>query len=114
MEAANQLNVQIPGTRITAEIYDLHMLMTVGVLVIFCVVFGVMFYSVYAHRKADGHKAGQFHQNATAEIIWTAIPFMILLGTAWPATWSLVGLKDSSNADITIKATGMQWKWGYD
>ena len=103
-----------PATRITAEYYDLHVLMMVGVLVIFGVVFGVMFYSVYTHRKAVGRKAGQFHQNATAEIIWTAIPFIILLGTAWLATRTLVGLKDTSNADITIKATGMQWKWGYD
>ena len=114
MEAANQLNVQTPGTRITAEIYDLHMLMMVGVLVIFCVVFGVMFYSVYTRRKALGHPAGQFHQNLTVEIIWTVIPLIILLGTVWPAARTLMGLKDSSNADITIKATGMEWKWGYD
>ena len=114
VEAANPLNAQIPGTRITAEFYDLHMLMMVGVLVIFCVVFGVMFYSVYAHRKTVGREAGPFHQNVTVEIIWTVIPFIILLGTAWPATRTLVGLKDASNADITIKATGMQWKWGYD
>ena len=105
---------QIPGTRITAEFYDLHMLMMYGVLVTFCVVFAVMFYAAHTHRKAVGRKAGQFHQNAAVEIIWTVIPFIILLGTAWPATRTLVGLKDSSNADITIKATGMQWKWGYD
>ena len=104
-------------TRITAEIYDLHMLMMVGVLVIFGVVFGVMFYSVYTHRKAAGlhvDTAGQFHQAAAVELIWTVIPFVILLGTAWPATRNLLGLKDASNADITIKATGLQWKWGYE
>ena len=109
--------MQIPGTRITAEIYDLHVLMMVGVLAIFCVVIGVMFYSVYTHRKAAGlhvDKAGQFHQSAAVEIIWTLIPFIILLGTAWPAARTLVGLRDGSNADIIIKATGMQWKWGYD
>ena len=107
----------IPATRITAEIYDLHMLMMVGVLVIFCVVFGLMFYSVFRHRKAAGpqlDQAGQFHQNAAVEMIWTVIPFIILLGTAWPAARILVELKDASNADITIKATGLQWKWGYD
>lgn len=101
-------------TRVTAEIYDLHLLMTYVILVIFCIVFGVMFYSIYAHRKSAGHKAGKFHQNAAVEIIWTVIPFIILLGMAWPATRTLVGLKSASNADITIKATGMQWKWGYD
>ncbi len=111
------INAQIPATRITAEFYDLHLLMMVGVLVIFCVVYGVMFYSVYTHRKAAGphvHTAGRFHQNAAVEIIWTVIPFIILLGAAWPATRNLVGLRDSSDADITIKATGMQWKWGYE
>ncbi len=111
------INAQIPATRITAEFYDLHLLMTVGVLAMFCVVFGLMFYSVYTHRKAAGphvHTAGRFHQNATVEIIWTVIPFIILLGTAWPATRNLMGLKDASNADITIKATGLQWKWGYE
>ena len=104
-------------TRITAEFYDLHMLMMIGVLVMFCAVFGVIVYSVYTHRKAVGphlNTAGQFHQNAAVEIIWTVIPFIILLGTAWPASRTLVGLKDASNADITIKATGMQWKWGYE
>ncbi len=101
-------------TRITAESYDPHLLMMYVILVIFCIAFGVMFYSIYAHRKSAGHKAGQFHQNATVEIIWSVIPFIILLGMAWPAISTLVGLKDTSNADITIKATGMQWKWGYD
>ena len=104
----------IQGTRITAEFYDLHVLMMVGILAIFCVVFGVMFYSVYTRRQAAGHQAGQFHQNAAVEIIWTVIPFIVLLGTASPAIRILVGLRDSSDADITIKATGMQWKWGYD
>ena len=112
--AAYRLNVQPTATRITAESYDLHMLMMYVILVIFCIVFGVMFYSVYAHRKSVGHNAVQFHQNITVEIIWTVIPFIILLGTAWPATKTLIAFKDTSNADITIKATGMQWKWGYD
>ncbi len=113
-EATNLLNVQIPGTRITAESYDLHRLMMYGALLIICVVFGVMFHSAYTHRKAVGHKAGQFVQNATAEIVWTVIPLIILLGTAWPAARTLAGFKDTSNADITIKATGLEWKWGYD
>ena len=116
-EAANQFNVQTAGTRITAEFYDLHMLMLVGVLLTFCAVFGVMIYSVCARRKSVGphvEVAGPFHQNATAEILWTVIPFIISIGLAWPATKMLAEFKDSSNADITIKATGMQWKWSYD
>ena len=82
--AAYQLNFQPPVTRIASEIYDLHMLMMYVILVIFCVVFGVMFYSIYAHRKSVGHKAAQFHENTTVEIIWTVIPFVILIGMAWP------------------------------
>ena len=112
--AAYQLNFQPPVTRIASEIYDLHMLMMYVILVIFCVVFGVMFYSIYAHRKSVGHKAEQFHENTTVEIIWTVVPFLILIGMAWPATKTLIAFKDTSNPDITIKATGYQWKWGYD
>ncbi len=112
--AAYQLNFQTPVTRVASEIYDLHMLMMYVILVIFCVVFGVMIYSIYAHRKSVGHKAEQFHENTTVEIIWTVIPFVILVGMAWPATKTLIAFKDTSNPDITIKATGYQWKWGYD
>jgi len=112
--AAYQLNFQPPVTRIAGEIYDLHMLMMYVILVVFCVVFGVMFYSIYAHRKSVGHKAAQFHENTTVEIIWTIIPFLILIAMAWPATKTLIAFKDTSNPDLTIKATGYQWKWGYD
>jgi cytochrome c oxidase subunit 2 len=112
--AAYELNFQPPVTRIASDIYDLHMLMMYVILVIFCVVFGVMFYSIYAHRKSAGRKAEQFHENTTVEIIWTVIPFLILVGMAWPATKTLIAFKDTSNPDITVKATGYQWKWGYD
>ena len=112
--ASYEINFQPPVTRIASEIYDLHMLMMYVILAIFCIVFGVMFYSIYAHRKSVGHKAAQFHENTTVEIIWTVIPFLILVGMAWPATKTLIAFKDTSNSDITIKATGYQWKWGYD
>lgn len=88
--AGDQLNFQPPVTRIASEIYDLHMLMMYVIIAVFCVVFGVMFYSIYAHRKSVGHKAAQFHENTTVEIIWTAIPFAILIGLAWPATKTLI------------------------
>ena len=90
--AAYQLNFQPPVTRVAAEIYDLHMLMMYIVIVIFCVVFGFMFYSIYAHRKSAGYKARQFHENATVELIWTVIPFLILIGMAYPATSTLLRL----------------------
>ena len=113
-DAAYQLNFQPPVTRIAAEIYDLHMLMMYIVIVIFCIVFGFMFWSIYAHRKSVGYKAKQFHENATVEMIWTFVPFIILIGMAYPATSTLLKLRDTSSADITIKIAGYQWKWGYD
>ncbi|MFZ3287224.1 MAG: cytochrome c oxidase subunit II [Telluria sp.] len=109
-----QLNLQPPVTRIASEIYDLHTWMMVVCMIIFVAVFGVMFYSVFKHRKSLGHKAATFHESTAVEIAWTVIPFLIVIGMALPATKTVVGMKDTSNADITIKATGMQWKWGYD
>ena len=78
------------------------------------VVFGAMFYSIWKHRKAAGHKAAHFHESTTVEIIWTVIPFFILIGMAYPATKAVIAMKDTSNPDMTIKVTGYQWKWEYD
>ncbi len=112
--AAYQMNLQPPVTRIAGEIYELHSLMMIIIVIVFLLVFSVMFYSIFKHRKSVGHKAAQFHESTTVEIIWTIIPFVILVGMAWPATKTVLSLKDTSNPDITIKATGYQWKWGYD
>ena len=114
LDAAYQVNFQPPVTRIASEIYDLHMLMMYIVIVIFCVVFGFMFYSIYAHRKSVGYRAKQFHENPTVEMIWTVVPYLILIGMAYPATSTLLRLKDTSSPAITIKVSGYQWKWGYD
>ncbi len=112
--APARYNLQHPATKVAADIYDLHTLMMWIIVVVFVLVFSVMFYSVFAHRKSVGHKAEQFHENTTVEIVWTIIPAIILLGMAWPATKTLLAMKDTTSADITIKATGYQWKWGYD
>jgi cytochrome c oxidase subunit 2 len=112
--AAYQVNFQAPVTRIASEIYDLHMLMMYIIVAIFCAVFGVMFYSIYAHRKSVGHKAKQFHENTTVEIVWTVVPILILVGMAIPATKTLLSYKDTSAPELTIKSVGYQWKWGYD
>jgi cytochrome c oxidase subunit 2 len=111
---ANQYNLQTPQTTIARQIYDLHTLIMVIIVVIFVVVFGAMTYSIVKHRKSVGHKAEQFHENTTVEIVWTVIPFLILIGMAYPATKTVIAMKDTSNPDLTIKATGYQWKWGYD
>jgi len=110
----NQLNLPVGVTSISSAIYDLHIFMMIICLVIFAGVFGFMFYSIFKHRKSVGHKAATWHENTTVEIIWTVIPFIIVILMALPATKTVVAMKDTSNADITIKATGYQWKWGYD
>ena len=110
----HQLNMQAPVTGIAAYIYSLHNWMLLICLIIFVGVFGVMFYSVFKHRKSLGHKPATFHESTTVEIAWTIIPFLIVIGMALPATHAVVQMKDTSNPDLTIKVTGMQWKWGYD
>jgi cytochrome c oxidase subunit 2 len=112
--AVHQLNFQTPVTSIAADIYELHVWMIAICVAIFIAVFGVMFYSILKHRKSVGHEAANFHESTTVEIAWTVVPFVIVVLMALPATKTVVAMKDTSNADITIKATGMQWKWGYD
>jgi cytochrome c oxidase subunit 2 len=111
---ALEWNLRPASSKIAAEIHELHEYVMILCTVIFVGVFAFMFYSVYAHRKSKGHKAAQFHENTTVEVLWTVIPALILVGIAWPATRTVVAQKDTSNPDLTIKVTGYQWKWGYD
>ena len=91
-EAAYEWYLPTPVTRAATEIHDLHLVLMWIILALFAGVFGVMFYSIYAHRKSGGHKAEQFHENITVEIIWAIIPFLILIAVAWPATKSILNL----------------------
>jgi len=109
-----QLNLPPAVTAIAREQQWLHWYMLIICVVIFVAVFAVMFYSIWKHRKSKGHQPASFHDSVTVEIIWTVIPFIIVILMALPATKVVVAMKDTSNADLTIKATGMQWKWGYD
>ena len=111
---ALEWNLQPAATKIAEDIHTLHEYVMALIVVIFVGVFGVMFYSVFAHRRSKGHKAANFHENTTVEIIWTVIPLLILIVIAWPATRSVIAQKDTTNSDMTIKVTGIQWKWGYD
>ena len=112
--AVRQLNLHPPVTKIAEEQVWLHWFMMIICTVIFAAVFGVMFYSIWKHRKSVGYKAANFHESVKVEIAWTVIPFVIVILMALPATKAVVASKDTSNADLTIKATGQQWKWGYD
>jgi cytochrome c oxidase subunit 2 len=112
--AVNQLNLHPPVTRIAQEQHGLHWMMLIICTVIFVAVFSVMFYSIWKHRRSQGAKAAHFHESVTVEVVWTVIPFIIVILMALPATKVLVAQKDTTNADLTIKTTGYQWKWGYD
>jgi cytochrome c oxidase subunit 2 len=107
-------NLPPPITPMAQQMFDLHSYIFWICVAIFILVFGVMFYSIFKHRKSVGHQAAQFHENTTVEIVWTVIPFLILLFMAWPATKTVLAMKDTSAPDLTIKVTGYQWKWGYD
>ncbi len=109
-----QLNLQPGASKIAIEQGWLHWFMLIICTVIFVAVFGVMFFSIWKHRKSVGHKSATFHESVKVEIAWTVIPFIIVILMALPATKAVVAQKDTSNADLTVKATGYQWKWGYD
>ncbi len=112
--AVNQLDLHPAVTQIARDQQWLHYFMLVICTVIFVGVFGVMFYSIFKHRRSKGAKAANFHESTTVEIVWTVVPFIIVILMALPATKVVVAMKDTSAADLTIKATGVQWKWGYD
>ena len=112
--AAWELNMPRGVTQISREAYDQHMLMLWWCVAIGVVVFGVMFYSMIRHRRTAGHAAANFHHNTFAEIVWTVIPVLILVLMAVPATRALIVMEDTSEADMTLKVTGHQWKWRYE
>ncbi len=108
------LNLPQPSTPIAEDILQLHNAIMLVCLIIFVVVFGVMFYALYAHRKSRGHEAATFSHSSTLEVVWTVIPFLILVGLAVPSTATLLRMEDTRDAELTIKVTGYQWKWRYE
>jgi cytochrome c oxidase subunit 2 len=110
----NGIDFQPPVTDIAVSVQRLHYGMLIVCTVIFVVVFGAMFYSIVKHRKSVGHQAANFHESVGVEIAWTVVPFIIVIGMGAFATRTVVAMKDTTNPDLTIKATGYQWKWGYD
>ena len=108
------LNFPKPVTSIGHRVLELHNIILLICVVIFIIVFGFMFYSIYAHRKSRGYKAAKFHDNVKLEVVWTVIPFVILVSMAIPSTATLLEMDDVSKSDMTVKITGYQWKWKYD
>lgn len=113
---AQELRYNMPKgvTPISREIYGLHMLIFWVCVAIGVVVFSVLFYSIFKYRKSRGVTPAQFHEHTSVEVVWTIIPFLILIGMAIPATKTLIAMEDTSNPDLTIQVTGSQWKWKYD
>lgn len=109
-----QLNLTTPATKIAEEQHFLHWMMLIICTVIFIGVFSVMFYSIWKHRKSRGAQPANFHESVAVEVAWTVVPFIIVILIALPATKAIVAQKDTTNADLTVKVTGYQWKWGYD
>ncbi|WP_210404823.1 cytochrome c oxidase subunit II [Hahella sp. CCB-MM4] len=109
-----QVNMTRGVTDISESVFNLHMTIFWICVIIGIVVFGVMFWSIFAYRKSKGAKPAQFHESTTVEIIWTIIPFVILIGMAIPATGTLMKMYDTSDSELDIKITGYQWKWRYD
>ena len=113
-EATWNLNMPRGVTEVSQAAYDIHMIMMWICTVIGVLVFGFMFYVMFAHRKSRGVKAANFHENLTVEILWTIVPALILIVMAIPATTALLKVYDTENPDIDIKVTGYQWKWQYE
>jgi cytochrome c oxidase subunit 2 len=114
MAAWDALNLPVGVTPISRDVYDLHMLVLWICVIIGTIVFGAMLVSIVLHRKAAGHKPAQFHHSTFAEIVWTVIPSVILLGLAIPATKTLIDMEDTSEAELTLKVTAYQWLWKYE
>lgn len=114
MAERSDINMPVGVTPISKEVYGLHMMIFWICCVIGALVFAVMFYSMYKHRKSKGAKAADFHESTTVEIIWTAVPLFILIAMAIPAAKTLIAMEDTSDAEVTIKVTGYQWKWHYE
>ncbi len=108
------LNMREGVTATSQANYEIHMIIFWVCVAIGIVVFGAMIYSMIAHRKSKGAVAAQFHESTLMEIVWTVIPIVILISMAIPATKTLLAMEDTSNAEMTIKVTGVQWKWKYD
>ncbi|KID59069.1 cytochrome B559 subunit alpha [Pseudoalteromonas luteoviolacea] len=111
---ASDYNMRQGVTDVSNEVYQLHMTIFLICCVIGAIVFSVMFWALIHHRKSKGAEPAQFHESTKVEIVWTAIPFLILVVMAIPATKTLIAMEDTSKSDLTIKVTGSQWKWHYE
>jgi cytochrome c oxidase subunit 2 len=112
--AAWELNMPVGVTELSRRIHALHMLILWVCVVIATAVFGMMIYSIIKFRRSQGAVAANFDHSTRAEILWTIIPVMILVGMAIPAAATLVRIEDTRNSELTIKVTGYQWRWHYE
>jgi len=111
--AADELNLRVGVTDISRQVYDLHMTIFLICVAIGVLVFGVLFWSVFNHRKSKGVEAATFHESTRLELAWTIVPTLILIVMAVPATQVLVAMYDTGGEDMSIEVRGYQWKWQY-
>ncbi len=109
-----KVDILEPGSPMARESYGLHWGIMYVCIAIFFIVFGAMFWSIFKHRRSKGARAAQFHENTTIEVIWTIVPFVVLIGIAYPATRTVIEMKDVSGSDMAVKVTAYQWRWEYD
>lgn len=110
----SKFNMTRGVTEVSNEVHDIHMLILWICIVASVVVYGVMFYAIFKFRKSKGAVAANFHENTTLEVLWTLVPALILVAMAVPATQAMIRMYDTSDADMTVKVTGHQWKWEYE
>lgn len=112
--ATEGINMPVGVTTISREIYMLHMAGFWVCCGIGLIVFSVLIYSLIKFRKSKGAQAAHFHEHLGVEIVWTTIPFLILVALAIPATIVLQHIHNTDESALTIKVTGYQWKWKYE
>jgi cytochrome c oxidase subunit 2 len=113
LHAAWDLNMPRGVTQMSRDTYDLHMTILWWCVAIGVVVFGAMFWSIINHRKSKGVQPATFHESTKVEIIWTIVPFLILIAMAIPATRVLTAAYDASESELDVQIIGYQWRWEY-
>ena len=118
--AEMRLNFPEPAAGVAQEIYDIHMLTTTIATVLLVIIFSVVGYSLYYHRKSRGYEADQkFHETWFGRWSWVIVPVLVLgvdLTIASSAQKTLEKVWEvPKEADLLdVKVIGHQWWWEYE
>lgn len=114
LHADFKLNMPYGVTTLSHEIYSMHMATFWVCFGIGMITYSFLFYSLIRFRKSKGAKPYPFRNQLTIEMIWIAVPFIILCTLAAPASIILKHIHNTKESGLTIKITGYQWKWRYE